>query len=571
MKYLKIYEEKVDNQLNKELVKLKELPYDQFMSNLTQLINDPKYKSELQTSFTSTDSVEDYGISKEKLLVAKNLVPTQVNIGLKEALSWMGEKSSIMEIISEGAAKIFIKNRVLVLNNKWIIEGHQKWAYAYLLNPDCEIPCINISLPEQGPSSAMKDIQIGLAATYGDLYVEDLEIKYDISLMDPEQIKKAVFRIIPESYLLLLQEAYAKKSFSRQLVGMVAPDVLKEAKQIKSTDYMDLLDERIPDDEDVKKLDDEKDEEGEKEVKESGAQEKVQDWLGVAGWVDPTGAADILNGAIYIYSGNYLMGFLSIMSALPMADIACKGLMKVFESVALKHLTRAFGKALRKFDAKAAAKIWIQLEKKFPQIGPWLKTIVDGISTISQKIGQVAELISKHWLKFRIVQILFQDKIVKFFKDLLTFKLSLKEWLEKVPEEKVYEIISNNAINIKNLLMEKNISALKIPKKLALHTLQTALKVGQDPKSKTFKGIPTQFLNNLPNVAGSIKTTKELTKPKMKSFDEFDEKPKKQIEVKEKPQVKETPKEPKVTKPKEKEVKKKESPKPAEGKELAKK
>ena len=254
------------------------------------------------------------------------------------------------------------------------------------------------------------------------------------------------------------------------------------------------------------------------------------------------------------------MGFLSIMSALPMADIACKGVMKILEGVAAKQLTKLLGKALRKFDAKAAAKIWLKLEKKFPSIGPWLKTIVEGIQFISQKIAKVAEVISKHWLKFRIVQILFQNKIVGFFKNLFNIKEKIKQWMDKIPEEKVYEKITENAIAIKDLIQDKKIGQLKVSNNIAPKILQSALLVGQNPKSKGFKGIPTQFLSNLPNVAGSMKTTQQLEKPKMKSFDEFEEKPKieKKPSLEEKPKTKEPtkvakPKEP-ISKPKEKEL-----------------
>jgi hypothetical protein len=573
MKYLKLYEDKVNTNFNQEILKLKELPYSDFVNNLKKMTVDPSSKDKLQTSFKPTDSIENYGNSREKNITAKSLIPTQVNIGLKESLSWMSEKKSIGEIILDGKASIYDKNRILVLNNKWIIEGHQKWAYVYMLNPDCQIPCINISMPDQGVSMALKDIQIGLAATYGDLYFEESEIKYDISLMEPKDIEEAVKKIIPDSYVLLLQEAFAKTSFKRQIVKAIVPKSITESKKIQSSDFLELLDEKKPDDEKIEQLDSDKDEEGEKEQKEPGAEKKIQKWLGAAGWVDPTGVADILNGAIYIYSGNYLMGFLSIMSALPMADIACKGLMKILEGVAAKQLTKLLGKALRKFDAKAAAKIWLKLEKKFPAVGPWLKTIVDGISLISQKIGKVAEIISKHWLKFRVVQILFQTKIVNFFKELFNFKLSLKEWMDKVPEEEVYKKISDNAIAIKDLMIDRKISQLKIPKGLAPHILQTALKVGQDPKSRSFKGIPTNFLTSLPNVAGSLKKAQE-SKPKLKSFDDFDKKPKKlepELELEEKPKVKETPKEikPKVL-PKKEQPKTKEVPKPKPTKELAK-
>ena len=128
MKYLKLYEDKVNNQFGKELVKMKSLPYNEFMPKLIQTMNDPNFKTKLQSTIKSTDKIEDYGISKEKTLTAKSLIPTQVNIGLKESLSWMSEKGSINQIIVEGVASVFSKNRILTLNNKWIIEGHQKWA-----------------------------------------------------------------------------------------------------------------------------------------------------------------------------------------------------------------------------------------------------------------------------------------------------------------------------------------------------------------------------------------------------------------------------------------------------------
>jgi len=47
--------------------------------------------------------------------------------------------------------------------------------------------------------------------------------------------------------------------------------------------------------------------------------------MDVVGWVDPTGIVDTVNGISYITQGNYLFGFLSIISAVPyIGDVAAK-------------------------------------------------------------------------------------------------------------------------------------------------------------------------------------------------------------------------------------------------------
>jgi hypothetical protein len=211
------------------------------------------------------------------------------------------------------------------------------------------------------------------------------------------------------------------------------------------------------------------------------------------------------------------------MSAVPLADVACKGLMAIFKSYAMRKFTQLFGKALRKFDAKLGAQIIAKMCQKFPKqaknIEKYLKIIVDGIQVVSEKIGKFSEWISSHWIKFAIVKNLFLTKIVTFFKDLLNNWMSIKDLLNKVPEDSVYETISQNAIAIKDLIDRKKISTLGITRTLAPNIVLTAMSGGFDPKSKDFKGIPKDFLQFLPSVAGSLQTLQKRT---MKKFSQFE-------------------------------------------------
>ena len=493
----------------------------------------------LNTLERNPELSEDFGQIKMKLIPAKDLVPTQSQIGLKETFSWMSNPKSIDEIIVGGQANLFENNRILIANNKWILDGHHRWSYVYTLNPDAVIPCININLPGRKPAEILKDVQLAIATTYKDLYTKQVTIDMNLSRMEDKTILPSVMKILSEEEILLLRDAYGATDFSKYILReFIIPESLYEQRSIKANDFVerDLESEKEVDPEVVEL--DETDNDNPDKAKlesdiESGATENLQSGMDIAGIFDPTGIIDVLNGMGYLYRGEYMLAIASFVSAVPLGDVVAKPVMAILKNQAFKKMTQALGKAFKSFDAKKAAQIFMDLEKTSPNVGKFLEFVVSSMDTIIQKMGQILEKVGQHWLKFKIFYSLFSGKIRKFFEDIFSWKERLKEYLTKTTESEVYGILATNLVKIKRLIVDKGVDKMNVNFSIGIHPIQTAMKVKMDPYKGTFKGVPSILLENIPKIVSKlplvaeVQPEEEKVEPKVKDFKNFQDKPKK--------------------------------------------
>ena len=247
-----------------------------------------------------------------------------------------------------------------------------------------------------------------------------------------------------------LQEAYADTNLSKTFLKLILPENLYESKEFTSNDYLGKIEE-LPDDPLIQKLDDI--DEGNAPTESEEDSDLATTLLAQLGWVDQTGVSDVLNSAIFFYKGDYLNGILSLIAAIPMADVVVKPLMTILQNTAIRKLVNQLGKCFRKFDAETAARLLKKVEEKFPEVGDLVRKLVELVRSGIQKLGEIAEAISKHWLKFTIVKNIITGKIQKFFDDLLNFKEKIKNLVIESPET-VLGIISYNAKKIKSTIID---------------------------------------------------------------------------------------------------------------------
>ena len=132
--------------------------------DIDKIIKEPKLKSILGLGFGGELSDLKLSVSPCNL-VAKRLVPTQNEIGMKESLQYLLEDTEFTKYFKPG---ITIKRPVLTFNGMFIVDGHHRWSQIFLVNPDAELACINIE-GNLSPISMLKAVQCTIGSNTGDL------------------------------------------------------------------------------------------------------------------------------------------------------------------------------------------------------------------------------------------------------------------------------------------------------------------------------------------------------------------------------------------------------------------
>ena len=138
--------------------------YHLAVQDIDKIIKEPKLKSILGLGFGGELSDLKLSVSPCNL-VAKRLVPTQNEIGMKESLQYLLEDTEFTKYFKPG---ITIKRPVLTFNGMFIVDGHHRWSQIFLVNPDAELACINIE-GNLSPISILKAIQCTIGSNTGDL------------------------------------------------------------------------------------------------------------------------------------------------------------------------------------------------------------------------------------------------------------------------------------------------------------------------------------------------------------------------------------------------------------------
>lgn len=104
---------------------------------------------------------------KDVTVRARDLVPTQQDISVSKCLKKLTSEKA--EAIRSGEMpKGKPENMPVTLNGKYIMNGHHRWAQAYMVNPDCEIHAYDLRSDEE-PLTMLKAMHLAVVAVSGDV------------------------------------------------------------------------------------------------------------------------------------------------------------------------------------------------------------------------------------------------------------------------------------------------------------------------------------------------------------------------------------------------------------------
>lgn len=147
--------------------------------------------------YIKENKIEDF-LSKSKLegsiekIKVNKLTPAQNQIFLDEIISNLLEKKKFVKKSLKGKLK---DKEIIVSSDNYIIDGHHKWASAFILNPNCVIKCTKVNLPLKKAIKILKDLLEEInAGNQG----QSGNFKYDIFKLikdDKDDMKTAIIEI----------------------------------------------------------------------------------------------------------------------------------------------------------------------------------------------------------------------------------------------------------------------------------------------------------------------------------------------------------------------------------------
>ena len=102
------------------------------------------------------DFLSEHNIEGEIVKVKVNkLTPAQNEIFLDEIIENLLEKKKFVKKSLKGKLK---DDEIIISSDNYIIDGHHKWASAFILNPDCTIKCTRVNLKLKKAIDLLNDL-----------------------------------------------------------------------------------------------------------------------------------------------------------------------------------------------------------------------------------------------------------------------------------------------------------------------------------------------------------------------------------------------------------------------------
>jgi len=123
---------------------------------------------------------------------AKDIEPSQKEIYLDEVMSFLLKNRKFVKKALKGK---LTDDELVISSDDCIVDGHHKWAGAFILNPDCKIKCIKINVPYKEAIPVFTEILKDIKPETDEHMDEHKYNIFDLVKSDRDKVKDAILNI----------------------------------------------------------------------------------------------------------------------------------------------------------------------------------------------------------------------------------------------------------------------------------------------------------------------------------------------------------------------------------------
>ena len=137
-----------------------------YVELLQQYSKDPKIMAVLKAGKTDGQPNDEKFDVENTTIAAKNLKPTQNEIGAEESLlNILTDQYGSLASFLEGNAEV--GSPIITYNGEYVLDGHHRWSQVYAANPDAKLKAINV-IGQLDPKNILKAVHTAIAVDSGD-------------------------------------------------------------------------------------------------------------------------------------------------------------------------------------------------------------------------------------------------------------------------------------------------------------------------------------------------------------------------------------------------------------------
>ncbi len=159
-------EDETQDKLNDLSTAFKTASVPAYVSLLQKYSSDPKIMAVLKAGQTDGQPNDEKFEVAETAIPAKNLKPTQNEIGAEESLKNIcTDQYGSLDSFMKGNADV--GSPIITYNGEYVLDGHHRWSQVYAANPDAKLKAINVT-GKIDPKDILKAVHTAIAVDAGE-------------------------------------------------------------------------------------------------------------------------------------------------------------------------------------------------------------------------------------------------------------------------------------------------------------------------------------------------------------------------------------------------------------------
>ena len=199
--------------------------YDKFVRSLGKLADDPKVMTVLSSGLFDGKRKDEAFATKVKTIPVKDLVPTQNEIDVDKSLS-LSLSAKFPETLQSmlKGKDVQIVAPIVVLNEKFILDGHHRWSQIYALNKDAKAKVLSF-YGDIDPVEMLKVLQIAIATELGEVPTAVVKGKNLLKVNDRETKKAILDNLSDKAIQMMVDEGKIDAFDKNQAVDYVMDNI----------------------------------------------------------------------------------------------------------------------------------------------------------------------------------------------------------------------------------------------------------------------------------------------------------------------------------------------------------